>query len=230
LVPCLLVLLVIAACGDRGDSAATPTSTPPGDSIVRTYRYEVAATAEGVLGGADAAPLEIHVTGEVAAADRQHAASRMTLGASTIALERIRVGDRVWTRDSEGPWIEDRVGTTGGSAGIDLDGAALTGADARARLDRVLDGLTAEADTLDGAPMHRYRLAADRLRLLLGVPADQPQTTLGRIEGDSTLWVTREERWPARLMATATPASGGTVRLDVRIRDHNAAIEVQPPA
>lgn len=227
----LALLLLIASCGSSGDGDATATPTPVAG--LQSYRYELAATAQGVLGGvegAENASLDIKVAGEVAAPDQEHVTTRMTLGSSSVQVERIRIGDQAWTRDSQQPWVQGAAGDGGGSGGIGIDTSALLGRDAHARLTEALDGLTPEDDQIDGADVLRYRLPADRLRMILGVSPDSSQTSLGRIEGDSTLWVTKDERLPVRLTTTATPTTGGTVEVEVFIRDRNEPIEIRPPA
>lgn len=72
--PGVLALLVVAtACGggadrpDRGDAGFTPTATS--EAGLRSFRYDLAATASGVFGGAEGAEqavLDIRVAGEVA--------------------------------------------------------------------------------------------------------------------------------------------------------------------
>jgi len=227
------LLMLLASCGSSADRDAAATVTPTPVAGLQSYRYELAATAQGVLGGvegAENASLDIKVAGEVAAADQEHMTTRMTLGSSSVQVERIRIGDQAWTRDSQQPWVQDRVGSAGGSGGIGIDSSALLGRDAHERLNEALDGLTPEDDQIDGADVLRYRLPADRLRMVLGAPPDSAQTSLGRIEGDSTLWVTKDDRLPVRLTTTATPTTGGTVEIDLFIRDRNEPIEIRPPA
>ena len=61
-------------------------------------------------------------------------------------------------------------------------------------------------------------------------PAQGLRERVGRIEGESTLWVTKDTRLPVRLQTTATPSTGGTVRIEAYIRDRNEPVEVLPPA
>lgn len=119
-------------------------------------------------------------------------------------------------------------GATGGNAGIGIDSVAFIGPAAHERMQSALHGLTAEDDRVDGAPVLRYRVPADRLRVFLGVLADSPQTSLGRIEGESMLWVTKETGLSVRLQTTATPSTGGTVLIEAHIRDRNGPAEVPP--
>jgi hypothetical protein len=154
----------------------------------------------------------------------------MSLGNSSIQLERIRVGDRVWSRNAQTAWVQDQGNSSAGTAGIQLNAAALMGAEAHARMLDTLDDLSATEERLDGVDTQRYTISAAQLRQILGLPADAAATSLGRIEGDSTLWVLKDGMLPVRLQAEAQPSSGGKVQLVLNIRDHNAdGIEVQPP-
>jgi hypothetical protein len=70
-----------------------------------------------------------------------------------------------------------------------------------------------------------------QLRTILGLPPDAAATSIGRIEGDSTLWVTKDGMLPVRLETEARPSSGGKVQLVLNLKDHNARdIKVEPPA
>jgi hypothetical protein len=154
----------------------------------------------------------------------------MSVGNSAIELQRIRVDDRAWTRSAQDVWHSDRADSTAGTAGIQLDNASLIGPDANARLRSTLNGLSGTDEEIGGMQTRRYTITAPQLRAIMGLPADSATTSIGRIEGDSTLWVTRDRTLPVRLETDAAPTSGGTVHLVLNIRDHNANdIKVEPP-
>jgi len=229
----LVLLLALAACGGGGDSGGPPSAAQP--ASLESFRYTLEAKAIGVLGGAGDAgsgpDIMTTVNGEVASPTREHTTTKMSLGSSAIELERIRFDDRVWSRSVGHAWTPDQGNSTAGTAGIQLDNAALIGPESNARLRSTLSGLPATDEKLDGKDTRRYTINAVQLRTILGLPPDAVGTSIGRIEGDSTLWVTKDGMLPVRLETEALPSSGGKVLLLLNLKDHNAPdIKVEPPA
>jgi hypothetical protein len=220
--------LALACGGNDTSSGQQATST----SLDR-YRYTLESTATGVLGTAaegGGPPIKATIEGEVAGPTRERTVTRMSVGSSAIELQRIRVDERAWTRSAQDAWHADRADSTAGTAGIQLDNAALMGPDANARVRSTLSGLSGTDEERNGVRTRRYTITAPQLRAILGLPPDAVTTSIGRIEGDSTLWVTMDRMFPVRLETEAKPSSGGSVQLVLDIRDHNdAGIKVEPP-
>jgi hypothetical protein len=228
----LIALLAVTACGgDDSDGQPAGGSQP---ASLDAFRFTLEARAIGVLGGAGEGggpEITTTVNGEVAGPTREHTTTKMSLGSSAIELERIRFDDRVWSRSAGHAWTPDQGNSPAGTAGIQLDNAALIGPESNARLRSTLDGLPATDEKLDGKDTRRYTIGAVQLRTILGLPADAVATSIGRIEGDSTLWVTKDAMLPVRLETEALPTSGGKVQLVLNLKDHNARdIKVEPPA
>jgi hypothetical protein len=219
------------SCGNGED--APPEQEPLSSASLDRYRYTLESTATGVLGTAaegGGPTIKATIEGEVAGPARERTVTKMSVGSSTIELQRIRVDDRAWTRSAQDAWNADRADSTAGTAGIQLDNAALIGPEANQRLRSTLSGLTGTDEDVGGMRARRYTVTAPQLRAIMGLPADAIATSIGRIEGDSTLWVMADRMFPLKLVTEAKPTSGGSVQLVLEIRDHNASdIKVEPP-
>lgn len=227
-----LVLGAVVACGG-GDDATPPKSSAPAG--MTTFRYDLKQTSKGVLGtpppGTEDPTIVIVVAGEVAGPKREHLTTTMSLGSSAVALERIEFDDRAWSRDFGGTWTEDKPGGTGGMAGVRVSPLALLGAEANTRLRAALKDLPSAEEQVGGKDALRFAVAPDKMRVILGGTADNPVTSLGRIEGDTTLWVTKDGMLPLRLVMDSKAAAGGETHVDLAFKDHNTdSIKLAPPS
>lgn len=231
----LVLALSLAACGggSKGDATGTPsTPTPAG---LTAFRYDLKQTSKGVLGppppGAEDPTIVIEVAGEVAGPRREHLTTKMSLGTSAVALERIEFDDRAWSRDVAGAWTEDRPGGGGGLAGIRLDPAVALGPAANARTRTALEGLPSTPERVGSIDTLRYVVPAQQARVILGVAAETAVTSVGRIDGESTLWVTKDGALLVRLVIDSKAPAGGETHLELTVKDHNATgVKVEPPA
>lgn len=236
---CLLLALSMVLAGCRATRPVTPTPAPAAPTGLTAFRYTL--TVEGAnLFGTPTTPSPAAssgtsrvtgtITGAVVAPDRSHTRSRLDLGFLAIDTERVQVGERLWTRERQGPWIEQRVasGTTvPGTLGLEVAPSAFVGAAAAARTRAILGSLTGTPERLDGIEVLRYALTPQQLRALLALPPGSP---LGAFEGASTLWVTQAEAVPVRLVTEGAPAPGATLRIEVRLTEQNSrAIVIEPP-
>ncbi|MEI6664623.1 MAG: hypothetical protein WCL53_00540 [Chloroflexota bacterium] len=225
----LLSMAVLALVACR--SNAPTRSAADG---LQSFRYDLTAVTTGVFGdaatGAGDASLKVAVTGDVADAHRERALTEMKLGTSTVNLERVRIDDKAWSRDGKSSnWTQGLASATSGTAGLGLDSTALIGADAHARIKTALDGLTATEEQVGDVVTQRYTVPAERMRVILGASATGEQTSLGRITKESTFWVTKDGQLPVKLVTDTSPTTGGTVHIEVSVRDRNASIEVKQP-
>lgn len=231
----LVLAALLAGCGGGGEPRGAATTSTPTPAGLTSFRYDLKQTSKGVLGapppGAEDPTIVIEVAGEVAGPRREHLTTKMSLGTSAVALERIEVEDRAWSRDVAGAWTEDRPGGTGGLAGIRLDPAVVLGQEANQRLRGALDGLASTPERVGSLDTLKYVLPSQKMRVVLGVAADAPVTSVGRIDADSTVWVTKDGALLVRLVTEAKPPAGGETRLELTLKDHNASgIKVEPPA
>ncbi|RLT27309.1 MAG: hypothetical protein DWI48_03945 [Chloroflexi bacterium] len=222
-------MVVLALVGCRSN---TPTHSAA-DGL-QSFRYDLTAVTTGVFGdaaaGAGDASLKVAVTGDVADTHRERTLTEMKLGASTVNLERVRVDDKAWSREGKsGNWSQGPASATSGTAGLGLDSTALLGADARARIKTALEGLTATDEQVGDVAAQRYTVPAERMRVILGASATGEQTSLGRINKDSTFWVTKDGQLPVKFVTDTSPTTGGTVHIEITMRDRNATIEVKQP-
>lgn len=199
-----------------------------------TFRYELKQTSKGVLGtpppGTEDPTIVISVAGEVAGPKQEHLVTTMSLGTSAVAMERLELDDRAWSRDFAGSWVEDKPGGTGGIAGVRVSPPGLLGPDANGRLREALKDLQSVAEQVDGKDALRYTVAPEKLRVIVGGTADNPVTSVGRIEGESTLWVTKDGMLPLRILIESKPLTGGETRVEVSFKDHNTdSIKLTPP-
>ena len=226
----LIASSLLVACGGGGN-ASGKGSAPAGMSA---FRYDLRQTSKGVLGtpppGTEDPTIVVSVVGEVAGPKREHLVSTMSLGSSAVALERIEYDDRAWSRDFGGKWTEDKPGGTGGMAGVRVS-PALLGPEANARLKSALEGLTSTEEKVADVDALHYTVPADKMRVVLGGSADNPVTTLGRVEGDSNLWVKKDGALPLRVTIDSRAPAGGETHVELVFKDHNTGdIKFGPPS
>jgi hypothetical protein len=195
--------------------------------VLRSFRYslEILATDLGAPGGAPVDHVTVRTDGAVAA-DRHHSATALDLGFGPIVIERVTIGGQHWTRDGVGPWLEERPGTPPLPDTLGIDPAVLAASDATARLGRVLEPLPSFGELVDGVETLRYELTMEQAQSLLRTGATVEPT----LTGGSTLWVTRAELLPMRVLVEGVDAQGVSVRAQLDVTDHNANdISIVPP-
>lgn len=256
----LASLLATAACsgGDTPDPASSPEATATAaqaatavpealfisPAILRSYRYEIALhIAGGALedptgAAATTTPTDlagagftINIEGEVVNPDREHARTKASLGFIELALERIQVGDRAWTRESGGEWKVATAGSSSPAIGGELDISPARifaeGGSALVALNKELRGRDYVADDVHGLVARRYELNAEQFRAVFGgaqglLPGDsQPLDTVG------TLWVAEDSRVPIRIQLTSIDGHGEPAfEMDLTLND---GITIDPP-
>lgn len=219
---------------------STPTPEPvPQPANLTAFRYTLAAEATNLAGAPVAAPggapvpITVRVSGDVMAVDRQRSHLSLNLGFGTLDSDRVQIGERTWTRDGAGPWVEERTVPEAAATralGLSLDPAVLVGAAAQERLKAALQGAASTAEQVNGVETARYSLTATQVRTLLGTREGTQAASLAGITDSWTFWVTRERWLPVRLLADAPTEQGGRIRLDLMLTDHNTpGITVEPP-
>lgn len=196
-----------------------------------SFRYTLNVQGSD-LGGpvVGSTPVTLSVHGDVAAADRQRAASHLVLSFGAIDSERVQVGARIWTRDGTGPWIEEAPGSQASATravGIDFDPGVLVGSDARQRLQRTLTGVPSVTERLDGVEVAKYSLSSAQVRTLLGASESDSSGGVAGIAERWSFWVTKDRWLPVRLQSDST--AGGRVRLELTVSDHNSDIAIEAP-
>lgn len=225
-------LLVLGCVGGRAphEATSTPTVAAPLPANLTSFRYVLNVQASDLGGVSGATPVTLSVRGEVAAADRQRSASHLVLSFGAIDSERVQIGARLWTRDGTGPWFEEPAGTRASATravGIDLDPGVLVGGDAHGRLQRTLTGVASVPEQLGGVEVAKYSLAAAQVRVLLGVSESDSSGGVAGVADRWLLWVTKDRWLPVRLLSDST--SGGRVRLDLVLSEHNADVAIEAP-
>jgi len=258
--PLLAVLLALAlagaACGagDGGErrpptAAPTPAAPRPPEvtalATLRSYRYHIELHAAGsalppaTTPAADTRATDtrfrIAIDGEVVNPDREHSRTKASLGFIELALERVQVGDRAWTRESGGEWKRATPGAPATLPGgeLDISPARLfaAGGATFAALNREIGGIESREDAVNGIPARRYDFTPEQFRRIFDsgeglLPGDsRPVQTRG------SLWVAADTRVPVRIHLTAATADGAPAfELDMTLSDLNAEITIQPPA
>ena len=252
----LLALAVIsAACGGndndgdaRGDGASTQQAAAPtleSPAALASYRYDMTIDFSGSAGGAlEGVPgglsldlkFSMELSGAVIAPDREQSKMIADLGFLTLEVETIRIGDRVWTRESGGDW---EVQTTAEAGlldfGFDLSPTDFFGDDViGAELDAmraVFADLRGTQERVNGVEAVRYDLSAKEFAQAFpdgdGAPPD----------GTTSIWIARDSGVPVRLVLEATiedeDGAGGESQmwLELNLTDLNADdIVIEPPA
>lgn len=235
----LSLLLLACRGGAAGEAGSTTPTETPQPANLTSFRYTLAAEASNILGAPAAtanetpAPITVTVDGEVAAADRQRSTMRLSLGFGTLDSDRVQIGDRTWTRDGTGAWVEERTNpevTATRSLGLGLDPAVLVGSAAQERLKATLKGANATPERVNGLDASRYTLSAAQVRILLGAREGTSAASLAGITDSWSFWVTKDRWLPVRLLADAQVEQGGRIHLDLTLTDHNAtSIAIDPP-
>lgn len=259
----IALLLVAAACSGGDEPAATAgpqvgataaaTATGAPDAVLKSpgllssYRYEIALhVAGGALAdvngdAATATPTDIAgagftitIEGAVVNPDREQAQTTASLGFIELALERIQIGDRAWTRETGGEWTVATAGSAspaiGGELAISPARIFAEGGTAVVALNQELRGREYVPDSINGLSARRYSLSAEQFRTVFGgerglLPGDsQPLDTLG------TLWIAEDSRVPLRIVLTSTDDQGQPAfEMDLTLTDLNDGITIVPP-
>lgn len=268
----LALTLVAAACSDDDDegvaagaeaggqtstaAAQASTQTPPPTlappAALKSFRYDFtmelsgAAASEGSglpSGLSIDLELEIEMSGAVISPDREQSKLTADLGFLKLDMETIRIGDRVWTRQSGGEWQEQTaslgdLGFDFSVSPLDLLGADETGSGFET-LRSVLGGLDGENERVNGIDAVRYDLTSEQFTQAFpsgglpgGLSQGAPEGTLEDMKVQ--LWIARDSGVPVRIVIEATTGEGpdeGTMRLELNLTDINSSeIEIEPPA
>ncbi len=271
LLSALLALAVVAAaCGDDDDegvaadaeagvpastaAAQAPAQAPPptlaAPAALKSFRYDMTMELSGsAASGGSGLPsgvsldLKIAMSGTVIPPDREQSKLTADFGFLKLDMETIRIGDRVWTRQSGGEWQEEAAGL--GELGLDfsISPVDLLGADETGggfeTLRFVLGGLGGVNERVNGVDAVRYDLTSEQFTqafpsggLPSGLSEGAPEGTLEDMKVQ--LWIARDSGIPVRMVIEATAgegADGGTMRLDLNLSDLNSSeIEIEPPA
>jgi hypothetical protein len=241
-----LSILVAAGTGvacrggaPAGDGVTVPASgVAPPEAVLTSFRYRLSAEASNLIGapvspGGPATPIVLAIDGEVASPGHERAATHLSLGVGSLDSESVQIGERVWSRDGVGSWIEGRASEDAVAArtfGLGLDPAVLAGADARMRLRSALAGLTSEPERVAAVDTLRFTLNPERVRKLLGATDGGSAWVLAGASEEWQLWVTRDLWLPARLLLDTQTEQGGRIRVDLVLSDLNVrGIVIEPP-
>lgn len=255
LIALLPLAVITAACGgddNDGDGGgggaperqvAAPTLESP--AALASYRYQMTIDLSGsAASGLDGAPaglsldleLSMELSGSVIAPDREQSKMTVDLGFLTLEVETIRIGDRVWTRESGGEWELQSTADAGlldlgfELSPTDFFGDDVTGAGLDA-MRAVLADLGGTQETVNGVEAVRYDLSADQFAQAFpdgdGAPPD----------ATTSIWIARDSGVPVRLVLEATiegedgDAGESGMRLELNLTDLNSDdIRIEPPA
>jgi hypothetical protein len=216
-----------------GLASATPTALAAGpEEALTAFRYRLVVNVTDVDApppGAGAASGNVMVTTEGAVTEGgHHASTAVDVGFGIIRSERIAIGARTWTRDGENLWTEQRASIPASQLILGLDPSRLRGADATMLLRRAVRSLPSAEDRTNEIETLRCELPAVQLQTLL--TTDAAHSTIPRLVGSSTLWVTRDELFPLRLHFEGMNSQGVVVRALLELADHNSReVVVVPP-
>ena len=232
-----------------GATEAAPARPLAPPAALKSFRYDMTMELSGsAASGASGLPsavsldLKIEMSGTVISPDREQSKLTADFGFLKLDVETIRIGDRVWTRQSGGQWQKETAGL--GELGldfsvspIDLLGADETGG-AFETLRSVLDGLDGENERVNGVDTVRSDLTSEQFTQAFpsgglpgGLSEGAPEGTLEDMKVQ--LWIARDSGIPVRIVIEATAGEGadeGTMRLDLNLSDLNSSeIEIEPP-
>lgn len=250
----LCATLALVACSSGADNEATPVATAAADGFRVTrlddlsgYRFNVKVTLDPE--GLDASNIPpgllqpgqtfgLTLTGAALAPDREHSITTFALGDLSLAMESIRVGGRMWTREGDGPWRESAA--TDAASPLVAEFEYRPSAIFRAGPDYSLDDLTARLGTLthriervNGHEARRYTMTPDQFREVF--QSDQ-QVLPPEAGPDATfvadLWFAEALGTPLRMVISGTNGAGREIlRLEMDMTDLNAPdIAIEPPA
>ena len=239
-----------AASPTAAAAAATAIALPPvivSPDVLTSYRYAIAlhvagspledasgAAATATPADLSGATFTITIEGEVVNPDRERARTKASLGFIELALERIQIGDRAWTREVGGEWKTATPGASSPVIGGDLDisparifaehGSAFVALDAELR------ALAFTEDEVDGLTARRYELSPEQFRSMFGGEAGLLPGDSQPLDARGTLWIAEDSRLPVRIQLTSTDAEGKPAfEMDLTLTDLNASITIEPP-
>ena len=269
LLSALLALAVVAgACGDDDDEgvaasaeggaqtstpaakAPPPTLAPP--AALKSFRYEMTMELSGsAASGGSGLPsgvsidldLKMEMSGAVISPDREQSTLKVDFGFLKLDVETIRIGDRVWTRQSGDEWQEEtadlgELGLDFSVSPVDLLGADETGGGFET-LRSVLGALDGENDRVNGIDAVRYELTSEQFTQAFpsgglpgGLSEGAPDGALEEMLVQ--VWIARDSGIPVRLVIEASAGDGGDegeMRLELNLSELNSSeIEIEPPA
>ncbi|GMU41376.1 MAG: hypothetical protein AMXMBFR23_22420 [Chloroflexota bacterium] len=249
----LLAALLVAACtGGTDEATPEPAAAASGFRVTNLddlsgYRFNVQVTLDPE--GLDAANIPpgllqpgqtfgLTLTGAALAPDREQSITTFALGDLSLAMESVRVGDRMWTREGDGPWRESAA--TDAASPLVAEFEYRPSAIFRASEDYSLDDLTARLGTLthtmervNGHEARRYTMTPDQFREVF----QSDQEVLPPEAGpDATfiadLWFAEALGAPLRMVIVGQNGAGQEIlRLEMDMTDLNAPdIAIEPPA
>ncbi len=263
IVPMALIALaaIATACGgDDGDggngaSAEQVAAALESPAALNSYRYEMTIDTSGsAAGGLEGVPsgltlgleLSMELSGAVVAPDREQSKLTADLGFLTLEIETIRIGDRVWMRESGGQWELQSTADSGPlDLGFDLSPTDFFGDDASGEgldvLRSVLSGIDGTRETVNGVEAVRFDLSAEQFAQAFPDGGDLAGGDADGLAADATIsiWVARDSGIPVRLVLETTIAGEdggdgaggeGGVRLELSLTDLDSDdIKIEPP-
>lgn len=246
------VLGLLGACSDDGDGEATPE---PSDALFRVrplselsgYRFtvdiemlpEALARADdlpaGLLEPGDTANL--HVDGRYLAPDREQSVTSFSLGDLVLTMESIRVGERRWSRDGEGPWREGSASEVNPLlSSRQYHPATIFAVDDDFSLEALserLDAYPYTVEVVNGYTARYYAMTSEEFEIVFQTgrqilpPEAGPDATWV-----ADIWIAEEQGTPVRLRLTGHNAQGQEIlRVDMDMSDLGATnLNIEPPS
>ncbi|MDA0270760.1 MAG: hypothetical protein O2798_07205 [Chloroflexi bacterium] len=253
-----LTLLVLAACTTDDPPVAPATElTATAEPAWRVsaledlqgYRYtvDVSLKPEGLATSADiptgllepGGALTLNLEGEFRSPTSEHTRTRCSLGPLALALESIRIEERVWTREGEGAWRESTLdpGAPHPLLGdLDYQPSSIFRVDESYSLDDLTERLLTlehQMETVNGEAARRYSMTPEQFREVFQSDEDVLPAEAG---ADATftfdVWFSEALGVPVRMMIIGSGGDGmELLRLDMNLTDlDDASINIAPPA
>jgi hypothetical protein len=253
-----LALLPITACTTDEPPAApatelTSTAEPAWHvnalEDLQGYRYtvDVSLKPEGLATSADiptgllepGAALTLNLEGEFRSPTSEHTRTRFSLGPLALALESIRIEQRVWMREGEGAWRESTLDPGAPHpllVNLDYQPSSIFRVDEAYSLDDLtkrLRTLEHQMETVSGQAARRYSMTPEQFREVFQSDDEVLPAEAG---ADATftfdVWFSEALGVPVRMMIIGSGGDGmELLRLDMNITDlDDASISIAPPA
>lgn len=246
------VLALLASCS--GDADAEPTveaSAAPFRvrplSELSGYRFTVEIVMlpqalarandlpPGLLGPDD--DVSLHLEGTYVAPDREHSVTSFSLGDLMLLSETIRVGERRWSRDGEGPWREGAASevnpilasrqyhpATIFAVGDDFSLEALS---------ERLDAYPYTVEVVNGYTSRHYPMTSEEFEIVFQTGRQVlPPEAGSDASWVADIWIAEEQGTPVRLRMIGHNAQGQEIlRVDMDMSDLGATnLVVEPPS
>lgn len=246
------VLGLLVACSDDADGE--PTAEPSAASFrvrplseLSGYRFtvdivllpEALARADdlpaGLLEPGDTANLRVE--GVYVAPDREHSVSSFALGDLMLTTESIRVGERRWSRDGDGPWREGAASEINPLVGSrQYHPATIFAVEDDFSLEALserLDAYPYTVEVVNGYSARHYPMTSEEFEIVFQTgrqilpPEAGPDATWV-----ADIWLAEEQGTPVRLRLTGHNAQGQEIlTVDMDMSDLGATnLVVEPPA